>query len=334
MFLPSILPNPQFLELICTIRTQEMFGFGHGCNMQDPQPGDLRGLIFIGSLPFQTRIAPLLFTLFFLCYPPPPLSFRSPPSGLSLSRNILSLPSTDGQSALSSNDASVSRQTQFDFNLLQDRNYTHVCGTSDDGWLVGGGEGGDSFVLQNPDSAHVELVHIGSGDPTRGGLSKAQIVDAMSRVQFPPIKVKPSFVQLNDDEPPEFELRFMAEDNPSLRLAHEIIDPEFINRNRNAETFTDYKFHFHMSITRKISFRSFEDRARFLQHAAEVVEHWRMMYPDGVLLQPDPREDLAGKLHPDEIAKPGGLYLFWGRNKVVAYFPPTSNTSNTSNGFE
>jgi hypothetical protein len=36
-----------------------------------------------------------------------------------------------------SNKRSVTRQSQFDFNLLQDREYKYFCSTNDDGWLAG-----------------------------------------------------------------------------------------------------------------------------------------------------------------------------------------------------
>ena len=67
--------------------------------------------------------------------------------GLSLSRNH-----SDAQAM--AHAGSVSRQTQFDFNRIQDREYKYFVATNDDGWLVGGGENGDSFKLQNLDSAH------------------------------------------------------------------------------------------------------------------------------------------------------------------------------------
>ena len=35
---------------------------------------------------------------------------------------------------------------------FQDREYAYYAGTSDDGWLSGGGENGDSFSLPNTDS--------------------------------------------------------------------------------------------------------------------------------------------------------------------------------------
>jgi hypothetical protein len=36
-------------------------------------------------------------------------------------------------------ERAVSRQTQFDFNAIQDRSYKYFVATNDDGWLCGGG---------------------------------------------------------------------------------------------------------------------------------------------------------------------------------------------------
>lgn len=48
----------------------------------------------------------------------------------------------------------VTRQSQFDFNEVQDREYKYICSTNDDGWLCGGGEGEGSYKLPCVDSAH------------------------------------------------------------------------------------------------------------------------------------------------------------------------------------
>lgn len=37
-----------------------------------------------------------------------------------------------------SNERSITRQKQFDFNEIQDRDYKYFVATNDDGWLVGG----------------------------------------------------------------------------------------------------------------------------------------------------------------------------------------------------
>ena len=43
--------------------------------------------------------------------------------------------------------ATLSRQTQFDFNRIMDREYKYFAGSSDDGWLAGGGEDGGATRL-------------------------------------------------------------------------------------------------------------------------------------------------------------------------------------------
>ena len=62
--------------------------------------------------------------------------------GLNLSRNHSESP------GLMSHPDSVSRQTQFDFNLIQDRDYAHFSQTDDSAWLCGGGESGESYKLK------------------------------------------------------------------------------------------------------------------------------------------------------------------------------------------
>jgi hypothetical protein len=88
--------------------------------------------------------------------------------GLSLTRNHV------GDQPLSA-QSSTSRQTQLDFNTLLDRDWVYYAGISDDGWLAGGGENGDNFNLPNRDSAHIEIMRVGSFVPevTRADYSLA-----------------------------------------------------------------------------------------------------------------------------------------------------------------
>lgn len=53
------------------------------------------------------------------------------------------------------NSLSITRQKAYDFNAVQDRNYTFLQSTNDDGWLVGGGEPKSSYKLPSIDSAHI-----------------------------------------------------------------------------------------------------------------------------------------------------------------------------------
>ena len=57
-----------------------------------------------------------------------------------------------------SNKRSITRQTQFDFNLLQDREYKYFCSTNDDGWLVGICEALHLFLRTVPLSPLVSMM--------------------------------------------------------------------------------------------------------------------------------------------------------------------------------
>ena len=110
-------------------------------------------------------------------------------------------------------------QTSFDFNEVQDRDYKYIFSTNDDGWLVGGGEPGvpKSYKLPAPDSAHVEIMRIGTYHKKWGGIPVEEIVQAFqqAKILIPEITVVPTAVCENDDLPPELEIRFDMERAPS-----------------------------------------------------------------------------------------------------------------------
>jgi len=81
---------------------------------------------------------------------------------------------------------SVTHQTAFDFNNVIDRDYEYLASTNDDGWLVGGGEPGppQSYKLANKDSAHVEIMRIGTYRADWGGISEKDIVEWVTWIVF------------------------------------------------------------------------------------------------------------------------------------------------------
>lgn len=111
------------------------------------------------------------------------------------------------------------RQSAFDFNEVQDRRYEFVGSTGDDGWLVGGGEPlVGSHKLPNKDSAHVEIMRVGTFDPSRGGVSMEEIQSLLSsgKILVPQMKVMPTAVVSSSHQPPELEVRFDLEREDSL----------------------------------------------------------------------------------------------------------------------
>jgi hypothetical protein len=73
---------------------------------------------------------------------------------------------------------SITHQNAFDLNEVIDRDYEFISATNDDGWLVGGGEPGPpkSYKLAAKDSAHVEIMRIGTYRPEWGGVKEEEIL--------------------------------------------------------------------------------------------------------------------------------------------------------------
>lgn len=224
---------------------------------------------------------------------------------------------------------SISRQTQFNFNLIQDRKYDYFCATNDDGWLVGGGENGDSIKLRNPDSAHCEIIRIGTFNETWGGVSLEKIFEVMSsgRILIPHISLLPSFVLANGDKPPETELKFEPEidetkepetwGNWQLKFLHNQLFKEFEFPGRFCPGA------FHMTFVRKSAWRSPEKKLAYFAACNEVVRHWRSLGPQ--LLEPEKNPEALG--YPktpldNELQEPHGVYLFKDRNTPIKYFAP------------
>ena len=110
---------------------------------------------------------------------------------------------------------SQTHQTAFDLGDVIDRDYDFLAATDDNGWLVGGGEPGPpfSYKLAAPDSAHVEVMRIGTYRKDWGGVPLAEIVETLqsAKILIPEITAVPTSVQANRDLPPELEIRFDME---------------------------------------------------------------------------------------------------------------------------
>ena len=74
---------------------------------------------------------------------------------------------------------SVTHQIAFDLNDIIDRPNEYLQSSNDDGWLVGGGEPRPpkSYKLPAKDSAHVEIMRIGTYNPDWGGIREEEIIE-------------------------------------------------------------------------------------------------------------------------------------------------------------
>mmetsp|Transcript_55632 Transcript_55632/g.63143 ORF Transcript_55632/g.63143 Transcript_55632/m.63143 type:complete len:425 (+) Transcript_55632:296-1570(+) len=223
--------------------------------------------------------------------------------GLSLARNHSHSQSQQGQGQGHSD--SVTHQTAFDLNEVLDRDYDHVFSTDDSGWLVGGGEPGapHSYKLPAPDSAHVELMRIGTYRKEWGGMNVTDLVATLAAgtIRIPQIEVVPTAVVANHMEPPELELRFDLEDdnnntmtdfdtfctkplpvNWALRFVHNQLFHTFVFPSRFCPG------PFHSTMTRKAEFRSASHRQHYFAKCENVVQKWRAHGPRPLNTLPRP----------------------------------------------
>ncbi|KAG7355121.1 hypothetical protein IV203_004477 [Nitzschia inconspicua] len=186
---------------------------------------------------------------------------------------------------------SVTHQTAFDLNQVLDRDYEFLFSTNDDGWLVGGGEPGPptTYKLAAKDSAHVEIMRIGTYRKEWGGVPLEEILSVMQsgEILIPQIEALPTAVVANPDNPPELEIRFDMEPeipnfedlnaplptNWQLRFLHNQFFKKFIFPSRFCPGA------FHSTILRKAEFRSEEHRKNYFAKCDAAIAEWRKAGP-------------------------------------------------------
>lgn len=213
---------------------------------------------------------------------------------------------------------SVTHQIAFDLNDVTDRSYEYLQSTNDDGWLIGGGEPGapKSYKLPAKDSAHVEIMRIGTYNPEWGGISEKEIIEVMKsgKILIPQVEVLPSQVICNRHSPPELEIRFDmvapnfvdldAELPPNwqLRFIHNQLFKHFYNPSRFCPD------PFHATITRKAQFRSENHKDAYFSMCEAVLKKWRLAGPR--------------PLNANPVDNKSGIWLFTDRTKPTHLFPP------------
>jgi len=242
---------------------------------------------------------------------------------------------------------SATHQTAFDLNEVQDRDYEFLFSTNDDGWLVGGGEPGppETYKLAAKDSAHVEIMRIGTYRPEWGGVSQEAIVEALEsgEILIPQITVVPTAVVANPDQPPELEIRFDME--PEVPDFDNLSAPLPINwqlRFLHNQLFQYFEFPsrfcpgaFHSTILRKAEFRSEEHRHQYFAKCDKAVQAWKAKGVQSlvptvvsdkitVVQCKNPRETDDEKKQDDQEAAShqSGLWLFTDRNNITHQFLP------------
>eukprot|EP00531_Pseudo-nitzschia_arenysensis_P001327 CAMPEP_0116129984 /NCGR_PEP_ID=MMETSP0329-20121206/8215_1 /TAXON_ID=697910 /ORGANISM="Pseudo-nitzschia arenysensis, Strain B593" /LENGTH=556 /DNA_ID=CAMNT_0003624287 /DNA_START=85 /DNA_END=1755 /DNA_ORIENTATION=- len=198
---------------------------------------------------------------------------------------------------------SYTHQVAFDLNQVIDREYKYIQATDDNGWLVGGGEAGPptSYKLALLDSAHVEIMRIGTYRKDWGGLDREELLKVMASgsILIPQIEALPTDVVPNPDKPPELEIRFdMKEISPTASQLTNLEKGDFeafckeplpINwqlRFLHNQFFKTFIFPsrfcpgaFHSTILRKADFRSEDHKVAYFQKCAIALANWRREGP-------------------------------------------------------
>jgi hypothetical protein len=257
----------------------------------------------------------------------------------------------------------VTRQTAFDFNELQDREYKYVSSTESSGWRAGGGErggvggassslgGGDLMQQHNqssssspgtpinhaqeshkvaaPDTVHIPIIHIDAGSPQNVDV----IISALARgeVFIPHMAIIPESLSVNGVSPPDLVVRFGTERNEDLppdEWPNWCI--EFMH-NQLYEYFHGMgarwmKRPFSITLARKVRWKTVKHMNRYFAHAERTIDAWREKGPQYL----DPQlAYIEGGATPEEVARPHGIYLF--RNGVPTnYFAPNFDPPYTT----
>ena len=250
----------------------------------------------------------------------------------------------------------VTRQTAFDFNELQDRDYEYVSSTDESGWLAGGGERGDPNLsgvghqpersgaplssksdssdaekvtsnavghkIAAPDRVHIPIIQINAAD--------SEVIDeivaalANGEIFIPEVSILPETLTVNSTSPPDLVVRFECEKNddtppeewPNWGL-------EFLH-NQLYDYFAEMGAHwskrpFQITLARKVRWMTVKHMNKYFARSEQVINSWREKGPQ--YLQPPYSDDSSRGVILEEITRPHGIYLI--RNGIPTnYFAP------------
>jgi hypothetical protein len=237
---------------------------------------------------------------------------------------------------------SVTRQTQFDLNEIQDRKYEYFASTNDDGWLCGGGENGGHCKLPAKDSAHITIAEFGTLNAAFGGIDIERIRQILTdgSILIPHMRVVPSFVFKNPDNPPEVELKFELQERGGTDQIESwenwvlpfVYNQIFDKLHRENPAIHGHMVHgdarnkhYHVSLVRKAAWRSAVKMRDYFKNCSDAVARWRARGPVCLVPETDPsKPGFIGEKNAlrDELTNPHGVYLYKTRQDVVDYFAP------------
>jgi hypothetical protein len=219
----------------------------------------------------------------------------------------------------------VTRQTAYDFNDLQDRGYKYVSSTDAMGWRAGGGEPGGPVILPEDvsvfsnadtpvkeatvDTVHIPIIHINCS--SEEAVNKVIHALASGDIFIPHMSVQPEALSVQGISPPDLVVRFGCERNDdlppdewpnwSLEFMHNQLYEYFMNVGAQWTMRP-----FSITLARKVRWKTVKHMNRYFAHSERVIDGWKGRGPQYL----DPQlAFLEGGATTDEVAQPHGIYL-------------------------
>ena len=255
--------------------------------------------------------------------------------GVALSRHANNYNRNGNSHPVYGHPSTVSRQTQYDFNEVQDRQYKYVSSVSPEGWRAGGGEIGDGKL---PDEAHIPIIRIHC--PTEASVDAVITALASGEIFIPHVQIMPEQLTVhnclstgstnlvvnfgcerNDDVPVE------EWPNWCLEFLHNQLYEYFAASNGSGAIWM--KRSFSTTLAKQVRWKTVKHMNRYFASAEKVIASWRDMGPQS--LTPTPSH-LEGGASADEVARPHGIYLYRGgvpTNYFCPNFEPPYTTKMT-----
>ena len=251
----------------------------------------------------------------------------------------------------------ITRQTAFDFNELQDRSYKYVSATDQHGWRGGGGEGegppvemptSPNSVQQqatpaeaktpHADTVHIPILHMDCPNAE----TVDQVIHALASgdIFIPHMSVLPDSLSVQGTPLPDLKVCWNCERNDDippdqwpnwcLEFMHNQLYEYFYNSNAKPIWMPRP---FGLTLAKSVRWKTVKHMNKYFLHAENVLEEWRNQGPQCL----DPQHSyMDGGASPEEVARPHGIYLFRkgepGTDQLVPtnYFCPNFSPPYTS----
>jgi len=236
---------------------------------------------------------------------------------------------------------------QFPMENLIDRSYDYVMSTDEYGWLAGGGykQFDTSGKISNADSAHAELLRIGSLNAR--GDSMSQVVHyAFSQLSFEPFLFYPITVKTtaerqvkaydDDSSPiPSYELSLLVsivdvykDSSYSTYETFKSNLQRYVERNAGCVKESDTDLY--VTLARGVKFKSSYHMEQYLDRVNLEVAVWQAMYPKGVVIGSSSTSKITSSANWKwkSVVGFGNLYHFSNRNNIIKSFPSSRSLSS------